>query len=338
MKKITYIILSAHAITNFKLALNTVRLLVIGAILAFDLTLFQLIFYSMIIRLFGVFLLLFLASAMSAQKPKTNDQLQELAFQMVNDSVVENRVEASQLLKAELLKSLASKGSFNNDFEELSSISIADSRDGVFRIFSWQLYKSPDAYEHEAIIQFYDKEKDLVILDDQSDDIRYPDQKELSVNRWFGALYYNIIPFKVKGKMKYLLFGFDGATSTENCKIADILNIDKKGNISFGAPMFETVFQDVKRTSYRHFHQYDQNAKAVLNYDAEQEIIIYDNLIPWTSKEFGVGLTYVPDGSYQGFKLKKSKWLQIQKVYDYVSEVPVTAENPFGKKQKTNQK
>ena len=42
----------------------------------------------------------------------------------------------------------------------------------------------------------------------------------------------------------------------------------------------------------------------------------------------------MPDGSYEGFKLKKGTWRHIEKVYDYASEVPVTADNPFGKKDK----
>jgi len=293
----------------------------------------------MIVRFTCILLFVFSLGHLVAQNPsKTNAQIEELAYTMVNDSFAENREAASESLKAELINSLRSKNSTRNQFEELKSIGLVDSKDGNFRIFSWQVFITPDQYRHEAIIQFYEGDKPLVILNDQSDEIRYPDQKELTANRWFGALYYNIIPFKVKGKMKYLLFGFDGATSTENCKIADVLNIDKKGEITFGSPIFNTEFQGIKKTSFRHFHQYDQNSKAVLNYDSEREIIIYDNLIPWTSKEFGVGLTYVPDGSYQGFKFKKSRWQQIEKVFDYVSEVPVTAENPFGKKQKVGQR
>lgn len=265
----------------------------------------------------------------------TNAELEELATQMVNDSILETRVAASDLLKTNLIKRLENKRSISDDFDELQSIAISDSKDGTFRIFSWQLYINPDEYRHEGILQFYDSDRQLVILKDKSDKIARPDKQHLTVNSWFGAIYYNIVPFKLKGKTKYLLFGFDGATRKENCKIVDVLNLNKKGNISFGAPIFNTEFQGIKRTAHRHFHQYDQNAKAVLNYDADREIIIYDNLIPWNSKEIGVGLTYVPDGSYQGFELKKSAWQHIEKVFNYASEVPVSAENPFGKKQKT---
>lgn len=284
---------------------------------------------------FLIFGLLWSLQMKGQSKLMTNAELEELATQMVNDSTLETRMEVSELFKTNLIKRLRNKRSLNDDFDELKSVAVSDSKDGAFRIFSWQLYISPDEYRHEGLLQFYDADRKLVILKDRSDRISRPDRQHLTVNNWFGAIYYNIVPFKLKGKTKYLLFGFDSATRTENCKIVDVLNLDKKGNISFGAPIFKTEFQGIKQTGYRHFHQYDQNAKAVLNYDADREIIIYDNLIPWNSKEIGVGLTYVPDGSYQGFELKKSAWQHIEKVFHYASEVPVTAENPFGKKQKT---
>jgi len=269
---------------------------------------------------------------------KSNLELEEIAQHLVNDSLVADRIAANELLKQSLLERLKHPDSRRDDFKELTAVSVQDSGDDVFRIFSWQLFINQDEYKHEAIIQFINDNRPPIVLLDQSDDIRNPDRKELTVDNWFGALYYNIIPFKLKGKMKYLLFGFDGATRAENCKIADILNIDKKGNISFGAPLFESEVQGSKKIAYRHFHQYDQNAKAILRYDMDQEIIIYDHLIPWTSKEIGVGMTFVPDGSYEGFKLKKGAWRHIEKVYNYQSEVPVTADNPFGKKDKEGQR
>lgn len=286
-------------------------------------------------RFVSLLFCVFAALNISAQnKLKTNVELEELAMQMVNDSLVEDRIAANDLLKVNLIKRLEQSGSKKDGFEEFTAVSVKDSGDETFRIFSWQLYISQDEYQHEAIIQFLDGNRPLVILTDKSDEIRYPDQKALTVDNWFGALYYNIIPFKLKGKTKYLLFGFDGATRAENCKIVDILNIDKKGKLSFGAPIFQSEIQGSKKVAHRHFHQYDQNAKAILRYDIEQEIIIYDHLIPWTSKEIGVGMTFVPDGSYEGFELKKGVWRHIEKVYNYASEVPVTAENPFGKKDK----
>lgn len=284
-----------------------------------------------------LFLILSAFNAAAQNKLKTNLELEEIAQHLVNDSLVADRIAANELLKQSLIERLQQPASRRDDFKEFTAVSVQDSGDDVFRIFSWQLFLSQDEYKHEAIIQFIKDSRPPIVLTDQSDEIRYPDRKQLTVDNWFGALYYDIIPFKLKGKMKYLLFGFDGATRAENCKIVEILNIDKKGNISFGAPLFEFEVQGSKKVAYRHFHQYDQNAKAILRYDIEQEIIIYDHLIPWTSKEIGVGLTFVPDGSYEGFELKKGTWRHIEKVYNYQSEVPVTADNPFGKKDKQAQ-
>jgi len=252
--------------------------------------------------------------SIAANGQKTNLDLEKYALHVVNDSLVEDRLVYNDSLKTALIERLQSSKSRKDPFKELTAVSVQNSGDEVFRIFSWQVYISPDQYQHEGIIQFLDGSRNPIVLNDKSDEIRFPDRKQLTSQKWFGALYYNIIPFKAKGKVKYLLFGFDGATRSENCKIVDILNIDKKGKLSFGAPMFDTEIRGNKKTAYRHFHQYDQNAKAILRYDVDQEMIIFDHLIPWTSKEYGVGMTFVPDGSYEGFKFKRGTWREFKTI------------------------
>lgn len=288
------------------------------------------------IRLTAAILLIFLFSKVDGQHQTDSEierisleKLEKFASRMVNDSIVENRIEANNLLKNSLFNVLKDPKSLNHDFEDFESVSVVESGDDHFRIFSWQLYISANEYRHEGIIQFYNGDQEPIILVDQSDKIRNAERKELTPDQWFGALYYNIVPFKSKGKKKYLLFGFDGASSKENCKIVDILSIDSK-KLSFGAPLFITKKSGMQIESFRILHQYDQNVKAVLNYDPELEIIIFDHLIPWTSKEIGVGMTFVPDGSYQGFELKKGKWKLIPKVFTHISFSPVGPNNPNG--------
>ena len=224
-------------------------------ILALDMLLSERRNDRMILRVVSILFLMSIAYCPMAQtEAKINMEIEELALHVVNDSLADDRIAASQLLKKSLLNQLTERKSAKNPFRELTAVSVTDSGDDVFRIFSWQLFISPDKYRHEAIIQFMDGERPPIALSDKSDDIRYPDRKELTVENWFGALYYNIIPFKLKGKVKYLLFGFDSATRAENCKIVDILNIDKRGELTFGAPLFESEVQGIKKTAYRHFH------------------------------------------------------------------------------------
>ena len=103
----------------------------------------------MMIRLGSILFFVFCISQIWAQQPvKTNAQLEEIASRMVNDSIAEHRIAASDSLKAELVQSLLANGAINNSFEELRSIGVVDSKDGRFRIFSWQIYINPDQYKH----------------------------------------------------------------------------------------------------------------------------------------------------------------------------------------------
>ncbi|MBT8220528.1 MAG: hypothetical protein KJP00_11920 [Bacteroidia bacterium] len=256
-------------------------------------------------------------------------KLEEIAKRMINDPFVDERIAANTKFKEGLLSLLNQSSARAQTFEEFESISIVNSGDGFFRIFSWQIEINSNEFKHEGIIQFLRGDKGIVVLKDRSSEIMRPNTKELSTEQWFGTLYYNIVPFKSKGKSRYLLFGFDGATSIENCKIADILTIERD-EITFGAPLFLSKQNGKEQKEFRVFHQYDQNVKAVMNYDPNLEIIIYDHLIPWNSKEIGVGMTFVPDGSYQGFELKKGKWRHISKVFHHVSQSPIGPKNPTG--------
>lgn len=269
---------------------------------------------------------------MAQSQSKRVDNLEKLAFRMVNDSLTENRIAYSDSLKNALIEMLQSAKGATNSFDELQSIAVTSSLDDQFRIFSWQVYISNNEYKHEGILQYLTGDQSIVVFDDKSDDIYRPANKELGSDQWFGALYYNIVPFKAKKATQYLLFGFDGATDAENCKIVDVLTIKKDGSLVFGAPIFEFSMAGVEQTYHRYFHQYDQNAKAVLRYDPTLEMIIFDHLIPWQSKEVGGKLTYVPDGSYQGYALKKGKWQMVDKIFHHVSASPASPENPTGKK------
>lgn len=271
------------------------------------------------------------------QKSQLTEETLELwASQMVNDSIEHRRVAFSDSLKTALIVLLGQSKSRSQKFDALKSVAVTTALDDRFRIFSWQVFLSESQYKHEGIIQFLKEDRDLVILNDQSDHIYNPHKKSLRPEEWYGALYYRIVPFKSKKTTQYLLFGFDSSTGSENTKIVDVLAIDKNGNLEFGAPIFNFITQNVSQTFHRHFHQYDQNAKAVLRYDPSLEMIIFDNLIPWQSKEVGGKLTYVPDGSYQGYILKKGEWHLVDKIFDHVSASPAGPDNPLGKKIEDN--
>jgi len=74
-----------------------------------------------------------------------------------------------------------------------------------------------------------------------------------------------------------------------------------------GAPVFHN---EAKNTSVNRFYiTYAAEAPIKLNYDAVEEKIVFDHLIPMKSPYDTSRTIMVPDGSYSAYKLKKGKWI-----------------------------
>jgi hypothetical protein len=69
---------------------------------------------------------------------------------------------------------------------------------------------------------------------------------------------------------------------------------------------------------YRDFFiEYKWNACPTLNYDKELELIVFDHLAPLDPKGQGAYFTYVPDGTYEGFKWFKDHWKWLHTVFTF---------------------
>ena len=121
----------------------------------------------------------------------------------------------------------------------------------------------------------------------------------------------------MKSGKYYLLFGFDQNNPRSNRKLVDVLSFDKKGNPVFGAPIFNYPNEKGEEKILTRFMiEYKKDAEAKLNFDTDYGMIIFDHLVPETPSSKGLYFTYIPDGTYEGFKQKGSKWIYVSKVFD----------------------
>jgi hypothetical protein len=98
------------------------------------------------------------------------------------------------------------------------------------------------------------------------------------------------------------------------------LSFDAAGKPVFGAPVFDKP--DVPQKESRLFFEYSAEASVRVNWDEQYQMVLFDHLIPWPSP-FGRGVSFVPDGSYDGLRLEKGRWKFIEKVFnDAQDEAP----------------
>ncbi len=246
---------------------------------------------------------------------KYERELAKLSFRIVNDSAQEQRAKACFKFIPKLVEALKIPGSFDYPFDSLETISILKPADNSFRIFTWQLRWGNGLFRHYGAIQMNDPAK-LVLhpLFDFSDSLGNAQSLILDKDKWYGGLYYNIYEFKSKGKKYYILFGFDQNDLWSSKKLLEVLHFEN-GKPVFGAPIFEFTDSTGKKTMLNRFIlEFRKDAITTLNYSVSDKMIVYDHLVAPELRLADLKFTFIPDGTYEGFRLKKGKWAHVEKI------------------------
>ena len=252
------------------------------------------------------------------------DSMRFLGRQVLQNKTKETRITSSEQLAQLLKTSLEVENSFNYSFDSILHVSILYPDDSTFRIFTWQLYVSPNEYRYAGIIQKNTPQSELFSLSDRSAAIFYPNNMTVSSSNWFGALYYNLKQVNTSSGTYYTLFGLDNNSMWVKRKIIDVLYFTEEGKPQFGSPIFHGVNkQQQAETKYRVILDYSAEGSISCNYSDEYGLIIFDNLIPIGGSHEGQGVIQVSDGSYRGYKFDGEKWVFVEKVFnDSQEEAP----------------
>lgn len=252
---------------------------------------------------------------------KVEDTLGVLSFTIINDSLPEDRFAACRSLIPALVRALKEEHSFEYDFDRLQNISIQYPQDSSFRIFTWQLYVDKDDYRYFGAIQMNTPELTLYPLIDRSFEVENPESAQLPSDKWYGAVYYNLQQVDHREGPRYLLFGYDGFEFFRRRKVLEVLTFNQDGKPVFGAPIFEQgEVNGLSDRKNRLVLEYSAAATVRLNYDEALEMIIFDHLI-LAGGNYGEGPVYLPDGSYEGYKIDENgNLVYVPKVWDQIQE------------------
>jgi len=253
---------------------------------------------------------------------EVEDTLGVLGFTIINDSVPEERFAACRKMITSLVQVLKEEHSFEYPFDRLKNVSIQYPQDSSFRVFSWQLYVDQNDYRYYGAIQMNTPELTLFPLIDRSFQVEKVEKEILPPEKWYGSVYYNIKQVDGPNGRYYLLFGYDGFEFFRNRKVLEVLTFNQEGKPLFGAPVFE-MQQEGKAPEFKNrlCLEYSAEASVRLNYDAALEMIVFDHLI-LMGGQYGEGPVYVPDGSYEGFRIENGELVHVNKIWDQMQEEP----------------
>lgn len=250
---------------------------------------------------------------------KHEDSLQRYSDSMINAEEASERFRADSNFVRGLVRALQIKNSFYYPFDSIRSVSHLYAPDSSFRIFTWQLKKDAYVFLQKGAIQMRTANGELKLfpLFDYSMYTAKPGDSVRTRNNWIGAIYYRIVAKEARGKKYYTLLGFDDYSVSANKKWAEVLSFDSKGEPVFGGPFFSYKEDTVQKPVQARFSmEYKKEASALLNYDPDLDMIIFDHLISETDEPAKKD-TFIPDGTYEGFKWKDGQWVHVDKVFDF---------------------
>lgn len=224
------------------------------------------------------------------------------------------QIKPNQEFEALLRKTLAFDEAFNYPFDSLGMMmSTIKSPDDAFRLFNWNLeYGEHEEQKYHCLIMKKDpKNNDFVIIEliDKSENAPYDIEYEANTEKkWYGALYYKIIPIEKFGGTIYTLLGWDGNNMMSNKKIIETMQFHKTDKVKFGHAIFK---EEDGKTKRRVVFQYNKQSVMSLKYQntKKTEMIIFDHLSPTSPNLEGMKDWYVPDLSFDAYVLENGKWV-----------------------------
>lgn len=201
---------------------------------------------------------------------------------------------------------LRESNSMEIPFTDLKNISVMTAPDGSFRLFTW-LVLTRNGYQPQGVLQVKQKKKTsfkIYPLNHTDADQKSVKYRTLSPDKWYGAVYYEMIPIRFKGDSYYVLIGFNGNDGLSHKKVLDVLSF------SGTSPRFGlAVFEEEQKAANRVVFEYSARVKMSLRYDANKKEIIFDHLAPVNPSLVGHYKQYGPDMSYDAFVYRQGKWV-----------------------------
>lgn len=264
------------------------------------------------------------------------EKIKNLRASVLKEKVTDIKKVKNDSLRQTVAAYLNTPNSFNTQLDSVSYLGDLYSPDGEFRIITWNIGYKDMTNDYFAFVQKKTKNKSTVwfeLKDKSAQQFRTIDFKNFNHKNWFGALYYEIVPFKHKRKNYYILLGWDGNNKMSNKKIIEVLYFDRKNQPRFGANVFKSEGKSKKRIVL----QYTKDAFVSLRYHPKKKTIIFDHLRPIKPELEGMYEFYAPDLSYDGYKLKGGKWVLVEAIDVYGKKQekyndPRTIKEPIEKK------
>jgi hypothetical protein len=226
-------------------------------------------------------------------------------YEAVNDSA---RNITNDSLCIQLESVLHDPASFGYAFDSLPFLGKIYSTDKQLRIYSWNYISDAGDYRFCSFIQ---RKADGAVFPLIQNRASFPpaDDKPIGAAEWYGALYYQAIPYPVGQSVLYLLLGWSHSSPSENFKVIDVLSVSENG-LSFGYPLFKQQNRKADRVVLAYSARYSLS----LQYEDDHKRFVFNHLHRMSTAESTLQPPAIPDESFSAYILKNG-------IFEYVDEV-----------------
>jgi hypothetical protein len=234
------------------------------------------------------------------------DTLITLGKHFVNDTEEMDRRNANYTFIKTMVSALKVPNSFLYPFDSVKTVSIINSPDNRFRIISWPVEAADGSYRFYGTIQINTGGNLLMYpLNDDTPNLKHPEDSVTDNHKWYGAEYYRIIPIYTP-KLYYVLLGWKGNNVKSTKRVIEVLSFKDEKPV-LGMPVFDGNGKTRKRVVF----EYTRQASLLLQYVPDQNLIVFDHLAPPDPKMKDQYDTYGPDMTYDGYKEKNGRWVYV---------------------------
>ncbi len=231
---------------------------------------------------------------------------------MINANSAENRNIAFENFYQEFSAEMQKDNAFEFDFTQLPELTVLSDSLNTFKLISWQIQK--DEFDFDYYGYLITKDGESYELKDAFRELEDLEYLELSNIDWLGGIYYNMV--EMDGK--YFLFSFRQLDQFTKFKAFDCLTFSESGEPILGQEIFIKQKEDTRDVvKNRVTFYYSADALLSLNYNTDMNMVVHDHLMEVAGRMEGQGPTFVPDGTYEGYKFEEGRWIYEEKLFHH---------------------
>jgi hypothetical protein len=238
--------------------------------------------------------------------PEISTSLEKLFGRLKNNYSSQEKLAINDSIRTIIVGYSSSDTVFNCNFKNLRFLGQITSPDSLIKIITWNLILDDGENRYFCYVVSRTgkiKPAKVYTLDGFHREGTIRSDTIYSQSDWYGALYYDIRPFKLNGQVSYIVLGIDYGNSFITRKIIDILSFNVKNEIIFG----KNCINDGSETRYRIVFEFASTAIMSLRFNTDRSVI-FDHLAPFSAEYKDDHRYYGPDYSFDSYDLDMGVW------------------------------